>query len=102
MPDDTTGIPAFFTVTATGFNAGQAVFVEICDGVSPATLNWSPAEHCDAASGQAPAFANGTGTVSFDAGETNRRLLPFKNSELIAFSPRVTNLTSTKKTTINR
>jgi hypothetical protein len=75
---DTAGNPDFFTVSATGYPVGAAVFVEQCDGVAPSAPQYSPSEHCDAATGQAPVFADGSGNATFLATDQNRRLIPFK------------------------
>ena len=75
---DDAGNPAHLTVTANGFPAGHAIFIEVCDGVSPTTLNWSPADHCDAATGNAPAFASSDGSVTFAGDDLNHRLELFK------------------------
>src|SRR5262249_49880398 len=48
---DLAGTPDFFTVTATGLPATGTADVMECDGVAPASANWSANDHCDAATG---------------------------------------------------
>lgn len=39
--------PAPFEIVATGYSQGTSVFVMICDGTSPAAIDWDPNINCD-------------------------------------------------------
>jgi len=75
VPGDGSGNPLPFTVVATGYTAGAQVFVEQCDGVSPAAPGWSATENCDLGTSPAPATADQNGTATFDG---QKIFKPFK------------------------
>src|SRR5690349_11894437 len=59
------GDPDFFTVSASGFTAGDPVYIQQCDGVNPSVAGYSLNDHCDFASGNTPLNADGSGNASF-------------------------------------
>jgi len=66
-----------FTIVATGFRPGASVYVEQCDGTSPQSPNWSPADHCDNGTAPSPVYADGSGRATFDAHDRNHKFTPF-------------------------
>ena len=74
---DHNGQPKPWTVTGSGFTAGQQVFEEICDGVAPTTGGYDPGAHCDIGSSGSAAVADSSGNVSFPASSTNLQIHPF-------------------------
>ncbi len=65
IPGDGAGNPLPIDVVATGYQAGQNVFIEQCDGVDPSTPAWSVAIDCDFGFSPSPAIADNNGTASF-------------------------------------
>src|SRR5689334_3606678 len=65
VPGDVNGNPLSFTVVATGFNPGQNIFVEQCDGVPHTAPGWDPTLNCDNGASNAPVIADGSGTATF-------------------------------------
>jgi hypothetical protein len=82
VPGDAAGNPQPFTLTATGFAADANVFVEQCDGTPSTAVGWDPTTNCDLGSSPAPAVADASGAVTFDAADANHAFHPFKG-----FSP---------------
>jgi hypothetical protein len=78
VPGNAAGQPQAFTVSASGFVAGDLVFVEQCDGVAVSTPGWDPSINCDLGTSPAAAIASATGTVTFPTTDVNRRFQPFK------------------------
>ncbi|MFN8019165.1 MAG: hypothetical protein U0P45_13730 [Acidimicrobiales bacterium] len=78
VPGDATGTPQSFTITASGFTAGQQVYVEQCDGVASTTSGWNPTEHCDLGTSPSPKTADSSGNVTFTANDPNWGFTPFK------------------------
>lgn len=78
VPGDATGTPQSFTVSASGFTAGQQVYIEQCDGVAPSTSGWNPTEHCDLGTSPSAVIADSSGNVSFPANNANFGFTPFK------------------------
>jgi len=74
---DARGNLVAFTIVATGFRAGAPVYVEQCDGTSPTSPNWSPADHCDNGTSPSPVYADGSGRATFDAHDRNHKFTPF-------------------------
>src|SRR5262245_2673602 len=75
---DGAGNPLPFTISASGMVQNQAVFVQQCDGVSPATPQYSSTDHCDLASGNAPVNAAADGTAVFAFDDPSHTLNVFK------------------------
>lgn len=69
---------AAITISASGFTPGQQVFVEQCDGVSPAANGWDPTIDCDNGFSPAPVPADSNGQVTFDANSANHKFIPFR------------------------
>jgi hypothetical protein len=80
VPGDAAKNPVAFTVTATGFTPTAQVFVEQCDGTSPATVGWSPTANCDLGTSPAPVTADSTGKATFLATDINHQFVPFKGT----------------------
>ncbi|MCU1454091.1 MAG: hypothetical protein JWN46_2237 [Acidimicrobiales bacterium] len=78
VPGDTTGAPQAFTVTGSGFTAGQQIYVEQCDGVAPTTPGYQVTTHCDLGSSPSAAIADSSGNVTFPAADPNLGFTPFK------------------------
>jgi hypothetical protein len=78
VPQNATGDPQAFTVTVTGFSAGQSVYLEQCDGTDPASSGWSPATHCDVGTSPAAVIADGSGKATFEASDPNHAFHPVK------------------------
>ncbi len=78
VPGDSAGNPEAFTIVATGFNPGQLVFVDQCDGVAPTAAGWSAVANCDISQTTAAAIADGSGTATFLASDPNHSFVPFK------------------------
>lgn len=63
---DAHGNPVPFTVSASGFTAGEPVVVEVCDGTSPGTDSaWSPMVDCDETTSPVAVQANSKGVATF-------------------------------------
>jgi hypothetical protein len=75
----TIGSPQSVDVTATGFTAGQNVFIEQCDGVDPASATWSVTIDCDFGQSPGPAIADDSGTAMFTGAGNNFQA--FKNGK---------------------
>lgn len=71
------GKAAPFTVVAKGFEPYQSVYIEQCNGRTPADDPWDPAIDCDFGSAPAAAIADTAGTVTFTATDPNHALRPF-------------------------
>jgi hypothetical protein len=82
VPGSASGQPLSFTVIASGFTAGSAVFIEQCDGVPTTDASWDPTTNCDLGSSPAAATANASGVATFPANDVNFGFKPFKG-----FSP---------------
>jgi hypothetical protein len=82
VPANAAGQPVAFTVSASGYNAGDQVFIEQCDGVATTATGWDPTVNCDLGSSPAAALANASGVVTFSASDPNHAFKPFKG-----FSP---------------
>ena len=78
VPGNAAGQPVAFTVTASGFTAGDQVFIEQCDGVATTAVGWNPTDNCDLGSSPAAAVANASGVVTFSSTDPNHRFTPFK------------------------
>jgi hypothetical protein len=78
VPADAAGNPLPFTVQASGFDPNSNVYVEQCDGVSPATPGWDPTLDCDLGTSPAPSTADGSGNVTFSSNDLNHSFHPFK------------------------
>jgi hypothetical protein len=65
-----------FTIRASGFQPGQQVYVEQCDGVAITDPHWTPDVDCDIATSPAPVFTPASGTVVFSATDLNHRFTP--------------------------
>ncbi len=66
------------TVVASGFQAGQQVFVEQCDGKAPTAPQWSPTLDCDLGGSPPAALASANGQASFPGTDANRAFRPFQ------------------------
>lgn len=66
-----TGLTQAIGVRASGFQAGQLVFVEQCDGTSPSAQGWDPTIDCDLGSSPSPRAADSNGNVYFDPTDPN-------------------------------
>lgn len=66
-----------FTVVAKGFEPNQSVYIEQCNGRTPADDGWEPAVDCDFGSAPAAAIADTAGVVTFSATDPNHALQPF-------------------------
>jgi hypothetical protein len=75
---DAAGNPRPFTVTASGFQPDDVVFIEQCDGSSTSDIFWDPTINCDLGSSPAPATADAGGVVTFAVGDGNHRFSPFQ------------------------
>jgi hypothetical protein len=74
-------VPAGGTdVTVSGFQPGQQVFLEQCDGVKPSAPNWSPTTHCDIGSSPSGGIVGGNGSYTFRASDKNHAFVPFKGT----------------------
>ncbi|MGZ6969325.1 MAG: hypothetical protein ACXVKN_16475 [Acidimicrobiia bacterium] len=82
VPGNAAGQPLAFTVSATGYTAGDQVFIEQCDGVATTATGWDPTVNCDLGTSPAAAVANASGVVTFSATDPNHAFKPFKG-----FSP---------------
>jgi len=78
VPGDASGNPLAFTIVGSGFTAGQQVFVEQCDGISPTAPGWDVNFDCDPGQTTAAAIANGSGVATFSATDPNHAFAPFK------------------------
>jgi hypothetical protein len=78
VPGDATGTPQSFTVSASGFTAGQQVYIEQCDGVPSTSPGWNPTEHCDLGTSPSARTADASGNVTFTANDPNFGFTPFK------------------------
>ena len=74
---DGSGNIRYMTVTASGFQPDDNVFIEQCDGTSPSSVFWDPTINCDLGSSPASAVANASGVVTFSATDVNHRFRPF-------------------------
>jgi hypothetical protein len=77
VPGDEAGNPLPFTITASGFNVGQNVFIEECDGKAATAPGWDPALDCDPGDTTPAKIADDTGTASFAVG-TDWQFTAFK------------------------
>ena len=66
------------TISASGFQPGQQVYVEQCDGNPDTAPNWTPSIDCDIGTSPAPVFTPASGTVVFDTSDLNHRFTPVK------------------------
>jgi len=78
VPGDATGTPQSFTVSGSGFTAGQQVYIEQCDGVPSSAAGWTPTEHCDLGTSPSAVIVSAGGTVTFPANDSNFGFTPFK------------------------
>ncbi len=76
VPADGSGNLRYVTVTASGFQPDDNVFIEQCDGTSTSSVFWDPTINCDLGSSPASAVANGSGVVTFSATDVNHRFRP--------------------------
>ncbi len=76
VPGDAAGNPQAFTISASGFSPGQSVFVEQCDGRSPASPQFDVSTDCDFGNAPGPVIADPGGNVSFVAGSSHE-FVPF-------------------------
>ena len=74
---DGSGNIRYLTVTASGFQPDDNVFIEQCDGTSTSDFGWDPTINCDLGSSPAPAVADASGKVTFSVGDANHRFRPF-------------------------
>ena len=65
-----------FTIRASGYQSGQQVYVEQCDGIAITDPHWSPAVDCDIGTSPAPVFAPASGIVEFPKDDLNHRFTP--------------------------
>jgi hypothetical protein len=65
-----------FTIRASGFQPGQQVYVEQCDGIAITDPHWTPAVDCDIGTSPAPVFAPASGVVEFAKVDLNHRFTP--------------------------
>lgn len=71
------GYAAPTTVTASGFQPFESVFLEVCNGRPPTANDWTPTIDCDLGSAPAAAVADDKGVVTFAADDPNHALYPF-------------------------
>jgi hypothetical protein len=71
------GWPAAVTVTVSGWEPYQSVYIEQCNGRTPEDDDWSPALDCDPGSAPAAAVADDAGVATFRADDPNHALRPF-------------------------
>src|ERR1700733_5939702 len=69
---------SYVTVSGTGFPDSTPMFIEQCDGVSPAATGWDPTSDCDSVTPGAPVTSDASGNVTFSATDLNRRFRPFE------------------------
>jgi hypothetical protein len=74
---DAQGHPKALTVSVAGFQTGALVYVEQCDGVDPASPDWSPTLNCDLGNSPAPVVVTRNGTAIFDPSDASHRFVPF-------------------------
>lgn len=78
---DSTGANlSYVTVSGTGFPDSTAMFVEVCDGVSPSAQGWDPTLDCDLGSSPGSAASDASGNVTFSSTDLNRRFRPFEGA----------------------
>jgi hypothetical protein len=77
-PGDAAGTPQYQNVSVTGFTPGGNVYIQVCDGVDPASPGWDAAEHCDLNSTPAAATPDGSGNATFVATDFAHKFRPFK------------------------
>ena len=75
---DAAGKPEPFTIKATGFAPQARVYVEQCDGMSPADPKWRPTVDCDVGTQTAGLLADASGAVTFPAGDRNYGFKPVR------------------------
>jgi hypothetical protein len=82
------GNPIYRDVSFSGYPAGVPVYVEVCDGISPSSAGYDPADHCDPAT--SPSSLPGP-SGTFQASDFNHKFRPFKGespqSIFICLSP---------------
>jgi hypothetical protein len=71
------GWPAAVTVTSTGWEPYQSVYIEQCNDRTPEDEGWSPAVDCDPGSAPAAAIADENGVVTFAGDDPNHAFRPF-------------------------
>jgi hypothetical protein len=74
---DAQGHPKALAVSVAGFQPGALVYVEQCDGVDPASADWSPTLNCDLGNSPAAVVVTGNGTATFDPSDASHRFVPF-------------------------
>jgi hypothetical protein len=77
VPNDGTGNPAPFSISASGFTANQPVFIEECDGRTPNVGTWDVSIDCDPGDTTPPHNADASGNVTFGVG-TDFQFTAFK------------------------
>lgn len=80
VPADSSGNPRAITVTASGFQPDDSVFIEQCDGTPTTTFGWDPTVNCDLGTSPAPVVADSNGSVTFSALSAAHRFTPFKGT----------------------
>ena len=65
------GVPQQFTIKVSGFQPGDLVAVEQCDGTPVSDPNWLITRNCDTATVPAQANADAKGVVTFPANDIN-------------------------------
>jgi hypothetical protein len=69
--------PKALTISVRGFLPGSLVYVSQCDGVSPASPQWSASEHCDLGNSPAAAVVDVNGAATFDPADRAHAFVPF-------------------------
>lgn len=69
-----------FTIRVSGFQPGEQVYIEQCDGVAITDPHWTPTVDCDIGTSPAPVFTPSSGIVVFGKDDLNHRLVPFRGS----------------------
>ncbi|MGZ6994586.1 MAG: hypothetical protein ACXVIM_05200 [Acidimicrobiia bacterium] len=72
------GNPYSFSVQGSGFEPGQNVYIEQCDGNPTTSIFWDPTINCDLGSSPAPAPADASGKVTFSTSDGNHAFHPFR------------------------
>jgi hypothetical protein len=78
VPGNASGTPYAVTVVASGYNPGDNVYIEQCDGTPPSTVGWDATLNCDLGTSPAPTIADASGKATFSAFDVNHRFTPFK------------------------
>jgi hypothetical protein len=80
VPNDSTGTPASFTVSFTGYPPSTGVLVEQCDGVSHTVAGYDPNIHCDSATAPGAVTSDASGNGTFPANDVNFGFFPFRGA----------------------